>query len=277
MKHFLFSIGLLLATFVAYGQLYFDLNAGYGLPVYNRGIIGEYDDDCIFLSNQTITEQSSKSEIIYKTFGQGYYFNLSVGKYFTNNFSVDINAGYALSSKIKSSYIETYEDWNDKNYDVLKLSQFYIKPMITFHITSKTKTSPFLSIGPIFSMPKMIWTDTWTDGNDTEIAEWVYAGNIALGLASKLGLEYKLNDKLLLIFSAEDIHMSYLPKKATLVKYTENGKNQLNNLEPSEKEIIFVKQLPNKQSENEPYKTYGYHYPLSTIAFNIGLRLKFSK
>ena len=104
-------------------------------------------------------------------------------------------------------------------------------------------------------------------------------GGIAFGCTSTLGMNYNIGKHISLFGEVNLISMSYSPKKGTIIEYTENGKNELNELTTSEKEVNFVEEFDYSSDDNEsdykPTTMLQYKFPFSSIGFNLGVKIKF--
>lgn len=105
-----------------------------------------------------------------------------------------------------------------------------------------------------------------------------YTGGISIGAAGAIGANYYITDNIGIFAEVGVIAQEHAPKKSELVKYTDDGVDQLDTYTTSMKETEFVDEYtvtsPNA-SQDSPNKSLKQYHPFSSIGLNIGVTFAF--
>lgn len=229
--------------------------------------------------------------------GKGTNFALSAGYMFNDLFGVEMGFSYLFGGKTVSNY-EYYakylyydDNWEPEYYNyshcyenVISSQMFRINPSLLFSVGNKT-INPYAKVGLILGLGSIIYErtalieDEYDNQNDQTSIKIKMNGGISLGCSATLGLNYNIGKNISLFGEVNLISMSYAPKKGKIIDYKENGKNELNELTTSEKEINFVNEYDyssdDNESDYEPSTMLQYKFPFSSIGLNVGVKIKF--
>ncbi|MBP1673560.1 MAG: hypothetical protein H6Q25_1375 [Bacteroidetes bacterium] len=276
-------------------------NTGYALKMSSQNLYNEDLEFYFYNSNRHYDGEDQSSygtdEQINTSIGKGFNFSLSGGYMFNENFGIEMGFSYLMGGKTLSNY-EYYskqiyydDNWNPVSYDyshcyenAISSKMFRMNPSLLFNAGNKTinpyaKVGLIIGIGSILYERTELYEDEYDNQNDQTSIKFKMNGGISFGCSAALGLNYNIGKNIALFGEVHLISMSYSPKKGTIIEYTENGKNELNELTTSEKEINFVNEFDYSSDDNEsdykPTTMLQYKFPFSSFGFNVGVKIKF--
>ncbi len=251
----------------AQSQIYLNLGTGYGFKLASQNI------DYLYFQDQTLVDFITTTDRKNVSLGKGINVDAAVGYNFTKNLAFEVEVSYLFGTKSKV----THEDIGESTTDYsLKSRMLKLIPSIVLSTGSGT-LEPYAKFGLVVGRGsfrhEMVRTDIG-GGNSTEVTK--FKGSIAIGFSSEFGFMYNFSDNLSLFGGLNIISMSYSPKKAEIIESTDNGEDQLPNMDKRDKEIEFMKSIDSGfyPTADVPRQELKQKFPFSSIGFNIGLRIK---
>jgi hypothetical protein len=167
-----------------------------------------------------------------------------------------------------------------------------ISPNITFKAISRPKFFIYNKIGGILVLkPNAIqhqtikdsWLANWQgysrDSTSSTASRYDWGiQNPAFGFMGALGGQYKLFERIRIFAEVQFTHVLYVIKNRVLTNYDVNGKEMINTLSLSEREVIFEKNLitnSSASSPNQPTATVTQRFPLTSVGLQAGLAYRF--
>ncbi|MEO8146143.1 MAG: outer membrane beta-barrel protein [Bacteroidia bacterium] len=286
---FAIAVILTLLTAQVYSQgIYFAVSAGYGLPA---------APNAFKASNYSYTLNStghtSSFEIVKGTgsFGKGFQAGGTFGYMFNENVGAELGLSYLSGADMTGNYSESNSSTtfphSSTQENTLSGNMLRISPALKI-AAGEGKIKPYMKAGLVVGMsPKVIETSFRTDinngiGSKTEM-EIVYSGGTPIGFTGSLGADFKLNDRISIFFEFNMIAQSWAPKKGIMTKYTEDGVDQLPDMDTNEKEVEFVDSYTESSSTNNTYnaqspsKELKVFLPFSSAGAKVGLQFALGK
>jgi hypothetical protein len=107
-----------------------------------------------------------------------------------------------------------------------------------------------------------------------------FTGGISLGLNSALGINYALNDKLMLFAEINAFVQSWAPKRSEITTYTDSGVNLLASMTTYQKETEYEKEYTyyyGPQNPAKPNTESRFHLPMSSVGLQVGVTYTIGK
>lgn len=254
-------------------QLYFDLATGYSLPA-APNLLSATD------YNSTADGVNTAKRIRGTgSFGKGVPITASVGYNFNEHLSAELGLGYLVGATIRYREVETHAAYSYKSETTIAGSMFRLSPCLKL-TTGTTMLRPYMRMGVVIGAGARLKetfnsTEITDANNDERVRESVFKGGLSLGFTGALGIHYKLDERWSFFAEANLIAQSWAPKKSTLTKAEENGKDVLPTLSTRDKEMEFVNQYTETvtPNENEPQQMLKIYFPFSSAGVQVGLHL----
>jgi len=271
-------------------QLYFNINFGYNIDAGNNFIKiynTIYDDNNNRIDNGKIIKNTSYGKGVNADFGIGYKFKKSVSTEINFSYLNGGNIEYLTQQNIKVNQANGSLLYSQEIIDNNKLySRFFrIIPTIKFN-TNFNKLNPFIKFGIIIGFGSIYTEENYYKkeitvnitekiNEETTYKEWTYNGGFSIGYNTRIGVDYKINEKLYLFGEFNIISLKYSNTKGEMTKYVENGEDKLSETSTYDKEYEFVEEYSIYQNEpideNKPRKVLKEANPFDSIGFNIGI------
>lgn len=308
---FIISLALILLSgtnLSAQKHWYLSFNAGYAFKMSSQNLsndfLGNLDLDLYNYYHHSDYDgedysSSGNYEQVNASLGKGINFALAAGYMFNDHWGVELGVSYLLGGKTKATHESSgkgeyydYEYDRTVSYEYSNISEysisarmFRINPSLLFCAGYK-KVNPYAKFGLILGMGSIFYEYTNQYENERYVDEerqyymkMKMNKGLAVGCNAALGVMFNIGEHISLFGEVNAVAMSYAPKKGTLMEYTVNGIDELNDLTTSEKEIDFVKDYSFSSDDNdsdyEPSKSLKYKYPFGSIGVNVGIRINF--
>lgn len=266
---FLFITNLLFSQ-----SSYISIHAGYGWNA-SSGNIGGIENATYSANSNTLTDLSPvNEEQINISLGKGTSFGITGGYMLNSNIGAEIGIsmlkGDVTSSKstiVASSTIINYN--NDISADMLRLN-----PSIVIN-AGLPQFNPFMKIGLIFGNGDISKKVTFLEGTHNYAMNYVYNGGWAVGTTASLGVVYTVDKQISCYCELAMINMSYAPTNGEITLDTENGVNNLPNMNINDKKILFKNSYTTQgqsTSTSEPSIGLSHQYPFGSLGLNIGVK-----
>ena len=249
--------------------LYLKAHTGYGLGSGKQSL-----ESAVFnFKNVTSTDNTSSSEQIFLSLGDGLRFSGAVGYLFNENIGAELAVSYLLGAeKTANSRLDNFTTREDR----MSATMLSIIPTLVVQ-TGREGLNPYAKIGLVVGQGKVtLEFDQESNGTQTN-REWEFEGGTALGLQASIGALYSIGPKMSLFGEVSMTSLSYTPTKGTLVKATLDGTDELPSLTIREKEIALSNSITSVSgtppSDDEPAKALEESLPFGSIGLNIGIRI----
>ena len=274
---------LLILTLTGFGLLanaqkfYINVNTGYALKM------GSQHSGFWALYNYSVQSSTDYLSVKPFSFGQGLHTNINIGYIINKNVGAELGFSYIYGYKFKAT------EESDNSHDTKKLTSVYsrikiINPSIVFYSNNENKINLFSKVGFLIAKPivnidyeltQYEYPDTIT--MHTIIKKYKLYDNFSFGISTTLGVNYAISKKINLTFDLTYQTLSFTPKKQSMIKYTKDGNDLLDNETTSAKETEFVNTISSddNQFSSVPTKNLKFALPISSIGFNLGLSYKF--
>lgn len=228
----------------------------------------------------------------------------SLGK----GFNIDINGGYTfndfLGAEVGVSYLLGGEtQWlNEGLYDVkysngeevssvirkttkAQSQMWRVVPTIVFSSWSEGKFNPYLKLGAILGFGSFTFdyeeinSKTGANGyNEIILKSTEYSGGMAFGFSGTVGVNYSVNEKVIVFTEARYTSMNYSPNQSKVTNFTVNGDDVLDGKTTNETEVTFVDRIDPYlpvQNPDEPFVKLKETFNMSSLGFNVGVKYNF--
>jgi hypothetical protein len=255
----------------SYGQLFTNLNIGYGL--------GKSTSNLPFWGFHNYTQNSVTSyteEQIFLSLGKGLNFGATIGNMFNEHVGAELGFNYLMGGKSKAS--DEYMNGAKTDY-VLMARMGRVIPAVVIAAGGE-KIDPYAKFGVVISLGSVKYEIEDNNNGNVSIDKWCYSGCVALGFMGAVGAKFPLSNNMRLFAEINTINLSYAPKKGELKESTVNGEDRLPDLSTREKEIEFVDQITydyegGNQSDSDPTQILKQKFPLGSVGINLGLEIWF--
>jgi hypothetical protein len=264
MKRYLMTLFLLGAMYPALPQVHVRLNVGYNLPM---------NSDLIALEFRA-TENSQKVEAVYGSYGSGFSGHVAFGGFFKNGaLGSDLELGYLAGKKITSASTYDAGGYEQETKTAHNSQSFQFVPSLTFSAGTGS-IQPFARMGPVIALTTLYQkTNSANNQDESYSLDYKYSGNIAVGLKGVVGAAYSLNDNLQLYIEMDFISMAYSPKKRTITKYTENGQDQIDQIDSEDIEVDLEEEETLEEEEGVP--PMKQPHSMGSLGLQFGVKFTF--
>jgi len=274
------TLSLLVVTLVnvsiAQG-IYFKIGGGYGLPI-ATSIIGQQrsrSQDQTGTNNTSVTKTKNTSA----SFIAGPNVSLGGGFMFTKNIGAEILVQYVAGKKYEINNIYTYKSDNlsgsQQEKSKIYSRAIYINP--SFIITPGPKI-PYGRFGVIIGSPTIKEEYSYyydLDGTDNRTMKGKYTGNLSVGFQGALGMKWMLGNSIDIFTEVSVISMTVYTKEYTMTESTNDGVDNLPNMQTYYKKIIYKKELSvddlTQTDVSKPRQALREEYSFSSISLQIGI------
>lgn len=243
--------------------LFFDLGFGFGLNAASQ-----------LLENNTIYDTTSfTNEVVVGSYGKGLAVKLGIGYQFNNNLGFIMNYSMLKGSKIKNSITNNAYSPPSLIEHSRSINMINLNPEFIF-MAGNSSVKPYSRLGLLIGIsPKLI--HEYSEPSKSIERKSILTGGTPIGYSASLGIIMS-HEKISFFGELGMINLSWAPKKAELIEYTENGEDKLSTLTTDQIETVFVESItstsPSGTSGNKKLLKY---YPLSSIGLNFGIRFSF--
>lgn len=167
-----------------------------------------------------------------------------------------------------------------------------ISPNVTFKAISRPTFFIYNKIGAVVVLrPNAIqhevvrdsWAANWQgyvrDSASATASRYNWGiQNPALGFMGAIGGQFKVTEKIRAFVEVQFTHVLYVIKNRVLTNYIVNGREMVNSLPLSAREVIFEKDLTTNVSAsnpNQPTATVTQRFPLTSVGLQAGLAYRF--
>jgi hypothetical protein len=284
----------------------FSLHSGYALAL--GSTFQFYPDNITNIAVSTPNGGAPSKQVTYRSqtkgLGEGFRYGAGIG-YILNDFlNVGLDFDYFKStiSRTRDSSMQSTQlmpngvmgtnNFTEANTISYSAQLLTISPNITFKAISRPKFFIYNKIGGIIVLkPNAIqhqtvkdsWDANWqgyTRDSTSSTASRFNWGiqNPAFGFMGALGGQYKLFERVRIFAELQFTHVLYVIRNRVLTNYEVNGKEMVNMLPLSEREVIFEKNLTTNtaaSSPNQPAATVTQRFPLTSVGLQAGLAYRF--
>lgn len=250
--------------------LYLELNGGYGTG-FGTANFSMFQNT--HYENETVTYEMADIFL-----GSGINFGGSIGYMFNGNIGIDLSFSMlrGMENSITSKSIYQWGDYQDKTS--LSSNMFRFAPSLVL-MADLIKVNPYAKFGVIAGFGT-IRNDSRATSGDPEndlIINSEFSGGNAIGISASLGAVYPVSERFSIFGEFRMINKSYAPTKAKILKYMDEGVDQLPHLSKNEKEINFVDKITYDYNMNpdpdKPGESLRIEFPFSSFGVNFGLRI----
>jgi hypothetical protein len=254
--------------------LYFGIGGGYGFAAGKQTM--NADQKTEFTANKTTYEYTSRPI----SFGKGICAGIYGGYMFTENLGAELGLAYLIGGKNVYTYEVNNTPGNFKAKEVATYRSQMIRIVPALRMTvGDDALKPYMKCGMIIGVGGKVTEETIYEASGASNARserlWEYSGGLSLGFHGALGVTYMISDKMGIFAETAANLQSWAMKKGQMTKYDLDGKDQLPQIDGSEKEIEFVDSYTIDSSAlpdvNSPSKELRQYLPFSSIGINIGI------
>lgn len=253
---------LLLFVFIYYSgfsQFYFKLGESYGIKWNEKREWYFYN----------YNPQTNKTQFVFYSLGKGFNSQIAAGFQFKKNIATELDFFYHPLSEFRTTQSGVIPSYNH----TLSGNSYLLSPSV---MLCQNKLNGFIQLGFILGKCKVFKIDEYNNNglnSEIDISTWYYYDGFAIGFRTAIGISYKFfKDKFSAFTELYLIDLNYAPKKGKLIEWNLNGKDNLPNINTSDKEIEFTDSVDEGNIDNNsPRKVQKEFYPFSSIGINIGL------
>lgn len=285
-------------------RFYVNLHTGYSLAL--GSTFKFYPDDVSSIVMKMVDNNVVSKDVSYSApkRGLGEGFRIGAGiSYVVNDFiNVGLDVDYFRStiSKVRDSTFNqvftsgplaerTYTERFTISYDATLLT---FSPNITLKAIARPKWFLYNKVGAVITIrPNSVEHDTrqsktsmnWqgftkdsTGYTDTRY-EWAIK-NPSLGFSAGLGAQYKITERIRVFSEIQFSHIVFVVNRRKTTSYNVDGKEMVNNLTVSEKEIDFEKNFRTDNwipDPNKPNRAVTQRIPITYLGLQAGLVYRF--
>lgn len=125
------------------------------------------------------------------------------------------------------------------------------------------------------------YTDLQTNTTDYSSSSYagVYTGGLSFGMFGSVGLNYKMSDSFGFFAEVSATAQSWAPAHRERTKDIYDGQDLLAGASVSQIETNYVSEMNSSDpaSPSEPEKQLKFHYPMSSLGFNVGIQILLNK
>ncbi|HRY32553.1 MAG TPA: outer membrane beta-barrel protein [Bacteroidales bacterium] len=256
----------LLPLLIQAQKYYIRFNAAYSTGNGNHTLNQFYLYDDIFDSAQNLHRQISTS------LGKGLSFGLTGGYQFNESLAGELNVLYLLGSKTTAEH-SFYENWWEYS---ISSTMLQISPCLV--ISGKwNKVVPYARLGLLLGIGSIKYIAEEFDMGVKERYEWRFDQGLAMGLTSGIGIQYPLNQKMMIFSELTNVNMSWAPRRGTLEKAEVDGQDIFDQLSVRDKEIEFEEDVDfleyNPSNNDVPNKQPSVNFPYGSLGLQVGVKL----
>jgi len=282
----------LLSVQSIFGQFYIESSFGYAM-----GLNGVEDEDSHLNTNYISGQNVFTRERIknFQYLSAGPTINTSIGWLSERPLSFRFQTSYHLgnqgtvSQTIHSTSDSTIIDSEDKQ--TYRFTGFKWSPCFTVRKQGE-KWSGEIAVGPSFLILGNLirgsqfieeFTDLITPSQSGVTSDdayvWKYYGGIGIGATGSFSALYHVNKSISISLGLSINALQWSPKYGMKLSHIYYGQDIFDDLPTSDKEIIFSSEytVDGPIDTSEPLTTLKVNYPLSSIDFKIGLRIKLNQ
>jgi hypothetical protein len=280
----LISLLILISYSLSAQKFYLKPSFGYGIETFKKGFISEsvshlvYPDTIISTTSVKITNFS---------LAKGWNAGITFGYNINPNVSVEMGVLFVFGRPKTVDFSERY-DFNNNPNQFVELSGKYTFKSNFLNLTpailitkSMGSFNPYVKIGGILSyvflkeenVEKAHTTLSGYFPFSTNKSVLRYKSSLAFGLLTSIGTECRIGDNFSVFLDIQNSVIYYTPKKAKLLNYYIDDKNEINNLNVNEKEFVYVDNYTEEVNINKPAKRIKNSYSLCNLSFNLGIKL----
>jgi hypothetical protein len=258
--------------FLLLGQnWYTGVDAGYSFGLASQNIT----------SNISIGRTQSSNTLIKGSFGKGINLNGYMGYLLKHNMSCEVGLSYLNGANFKgrSSKDSVFTQDLSISGNMLRIS-----PCIKISSDDKEKkTRVYLKVGFVARLAGKITVESKffeIQSNTETFSETKFSKGLSLGATATAGFDRLLTERTKLFADVFFIAQSWAPKNGDIIKYSVNGVDQLDVLNPVQKHIQFNNNYTtttNAQSTFQPSQQLKQYHNFSSIGFKIGLQVVLGK
>lgn len=278
---------------------YVRISAGYGMKAFQENLT-----DRFFLNGRlTIFPAPGLNlESVNTSFGKGFYFN--AGYCYMINKNIGFDAGLTLLAGAKQSadinifvgeLSQTYQGQLLEFTPSLVLAQNYGKAQIYSRmgfILAMGRIN-YETISNIPSLAGLIGGGTPNFSFDNTDVQWRYSGGLATGVNMTVGFSRWISNRLDVFAELSVSALTYAPTKGKVLSDQFNGKNALDTMTTSQKQVEFkssiagqnlwsstvlgsvvASQLTGTSNPNQPSEDLLRKYPFGSVGVLVGVRIK---
>ncbi len=264
-------------------MLFIVFSATLSAQSFNIGIAAGYDAPIASSFNSTNTVEfenqtfpyyySTYHKLAYTSYGKGGNIAVTLDWYSSKNIGCGLKLNALISTPFSYSDFVTYLNATTATFNYTdKPFSFQFVPHINFK-HDFNKVSPYLEMGMVVGITHITEDYDAKNSLGSEINSRVnYHGNVLLGFYSSLGVAVRISQVVHFTASINCSAGSYSPAKWDRTAFVANGVDQLNSLQTSQKQGIYVKQLDLSvpQPTYQPSQSLKYAVPFSNVGFNVG-------
>lgn len=283
----------------------FTVNVHAGYAVGLGSTFKFYPDDISSIMVNVVNGNPSSKSTTYKSpsKGLGEGFRIGAGLSYTiNDFinvGIDLDYFHSTISKIRdSTYRETmssnsgdytYKEEYSISYDANLLT---ITPNITFKAISRPKWFIYNKVGAVITIrpnsiqrekqnisSSMNWQGFIKDSSSYSEKKYDWGiRNPAFGFMGGLGVQVKLFENVRAFTEIQFSHIVFQVRTRSLTEYVVDGKDMVNTLPVSSREIEFEKTLNASESfnnPNQPTKAIVQRFPVTYVGLQLGVAYRF--
>lgn len=286
-------------------RFYINIHGGYAWSL--GSTFKFYPDDITSIKVQQVENFPESRDVRYKEeskgLGEGFRFGVGLS-YIINDFvnvGIDIDYSESTISKVRDSSFLKKETMNG-NVDELMYNEKYkisydatlltFSPNITFKAISRPKFFIYNKIGAIVifrpnsiqlesqdGVYKMGWQGFFRDSSvfNEKRYEWGLK-NPAFGFMGAIGAQVKLTEKTRAFVELQFTHVLFKVRNRVLTNYKIDGKEMVNTLPLSAREIIFKNSFSSDAISHDPDKpsvAIYQRFPITYVGLQFGIAYRF--
>ncbi len=253
-------------------ELSLNFDAGYGFNIATESIT---EGNAIQISDL----QTEFSSVIY-SYGKGLNINSEIEYFPQKHIGFGIGVGYLNSSKV---HIKKYNPSSTRD-DEYTATMLRFSPFVKFKF-NLDQISFYSKFGYLIGVSGEIQRDLSfvTELGDETFSRTIFNKGISHGATAGFGVEYPLTNRISLSGEVRLFIQSFGPKKGEVVIGTENGVDQLPELEPGYIHANYVDDYvrqwnPDGSTDfSKPITELRRFYPFSSVGLNLGIQYKLVK
>ena len=256
-KSLLITLGFLVSASLFSQNYYhqgftFKVGSSYGL-----GLPGSQPFDSF--KDITFTDTTSTESLRNYSFGSGGWAHLGIGYQVDDIYRIGLELSYQFYNRGVAT--ETYNSifggqaFSVINEDTYTSYAIMATPEITFMIPNNSVARPFVRFG--IPIGYHIISERLEDGdfNTTSVLETNYTGNISIGFAGALGVEWELSDNVFFYTELRTLNSQIATRRSEVVYYELDGVASTGQLNTNQKEVEYVSEISSldpARAANEP-------------------------
>ena len=267
---------LTLAAFAAFGQKYYHqgwtikAGASFGLGLPNSQPFDRF-------SNITVTDTVFTESLSNYNFGSGGWAHLGIGYQVDDIFRIGLEFSYQFYNRGMATQTENIvfagQSFSIENQNTYRSFAITAMPEITFMIPSQSVARPFVKFG--IPVGYHIINERLETGDffTTSVTETNYTGNISLGFAGGLGVEWELSDNVFFFTELRALGSQVSTRRSKVVYFELDGVARTGDLSINEAEVDYVREISSTdpvRAANEPRRELQRRAAFNHIGFSMG-------